>query len=74
MAIDKLLARGAKVGVCGVAMTVLSGMAAGAAKMDKEAVHKEWIAGLIPGVVVAPSGVLAVHRAQEKGCTYCYAG
>jgi intracellular sulfur oxidation DsrE/DsrF family protein len=74
MAMDKVLARGAKVAVCGVAMTVFSGMAADAAKADKQAVYKEWVAGLIPGIVIAPSGVLAVHRAQEKGCTYCSAG
>jgi intracellular sulfur oxidation DsrE/DsrF family protein len=73
MAVDKLLEHGAKIAVCGFALTVLSGMAAGAAKMDKDAVKKEWVAGVIPGIVVAPSGVLAVHRAQEKGCTYCSA-
>jgi len=25
-------------------------------------------------VQVVPSGVLAVSRAQEKGCSYCFAG
>ena len=31
--------------------------------------------GLLPGFTLVPSGVLAVHRAQEKAkCTYCYAG
>jgi intracellular sulfur oxidation DsrE/DsrF family protein len=74
MALDKLLARGARIGVCNVALTGRSGRAADAMKLDKETVKKEWIAGLLPGVVVIPSGVLGVHRAQEKGCTYCYAG
>jgi hypothetical protein len=74
MAIDKLLARGAKIGLCNVALNALSGRAADAMKLDKEEVKKEWIAGIIPGIVVVPSGVLAVHRAQEKGCTYCHAG
>jgi intracellular sulfur oxidation DsrE/DsrF family protein len=44
--------------------------------MQKDAaeVKKEWIAGLLPGIQVMPSGVWAVGRAQEHGCTYCYAG
>ena len=74
MALDKLLARGVKIGICNVALTGRAGRAADAMKLDKETVRKEWVAGLLPGVVVVPSGVLAVHRAQEKGCTYCYAG
>jgi hypothetical protein len=74
MALGKLLARGIKMGVCNVALTGRSGRAADALKLDKDTVKKEWIAGLLPGVVVIPSGVLGVHRAQEKGCTYCYAG
>ncbi len=71
---DKLLARGAKVAACGVALAGRSASSAEAFKMDKEQVKAEWLAGLLPGVVVAPSGVLAVHRAQEKGCSYCYGG
>ena len=74
MAIDKLLARGAKIGLCNVALNALSGRAATAMNLDKEEVKKEWTAGIIPGIVVVPSGVVAVHRAQEKGCTYCHAG
>jgi len=37
-------------------------------------VKADWVAGLMPGVQVVPSGVLAVSRAQEKGCNYCFAG
>jgi intracellular sulfur oxidation DsrE/DsrF family protein len=42
--------------------------------LDPAAVKADWVAGLIPGVQVVPSGVLAVARAQEKGCAYCFAG
>jgi intracellular sulfur oxidation DsrE/DsrF family protein len=36
--------------------------------------HKEWAANLLPGAYLVPSGVLAVHRAQNPGkCTYCAA-
>jgi hypothetical protein len=74
MAIEKLTARGAVITCCNVALTVLSGLAAGAAGLPKDTAIAEWRAGLLPGVHVVPSGVLAVGRAQEKGCSYCYAG
>jgi hypothetical protein len=37
-------------------------------------VKKDWISGILPGIQLVPSGVMAVNRTQEKGCTYCYAG
>jgi len=72
--LEALLASGAQVGCCNVALTVYSGMVAQKTGMDAAAVKAEWVAGLIPGVQVVPSGVLAVARAQEKGCTYCFSG
>jgi len=71
-----MLGNGHVVVVCDVALSVLSAMAAKAAGLSvtPEDAHKEWRANLIPGVMPVPSGVLAVHRAQEKGkCTYCNA-
>jgi intracellular sulfur oxidation DsrE/DsrF family protein len=72
--VDRLLARGVQVTCCNVALTVLSGMLSKNAGKSPDEAKKEWIAGMIPGVVIVPSGVLAVNRAQEKGCTYCNAG
>jgi len=72
--LEALLASGAQVGCCNVALTVFSGMVAQKIGMDAAAVKAEWVAGLLPGVQVVPSGVLAVARAQEKGCVYCFAG
>jgi hypothetical protein len=74
MALEKLMARGAVVTVCNVALTILSGLAAQAAGLPKEKAKAEWTAGMFKGVHIVPSGVLAVGRAQEKGCTYCFAG
>ncbi len=74
MAVDLLQQRGAIFTCCNVALTFISGMAAGKAGVPKEAAKQEWIDGLLDGVTLVPSGVLAVNRAQEKGCTYCYAG
>ncbi|HTY06390.1 MAG TPA: twin-arginine translocation signal domain-containing protein [Gemmatimonadales bacterium] len=74
--IDDLIAKGVLVGVCNVALTVFSGMLAG--KMGGgatgDSVRSDLIANLVPGVQVVPSGVLAVNRTQEKGCTYTFAG
>lgn len=72
--VEQLLAKGVLFGVCNVALTVYSGMVAAKMSMDAAAVKAEWVGGLIPGVQVVPSGVLAVARTQEKGCGYCFAG
>ena len=72
--VEELMARGAIVTACNVAISVLSGMAATAAGLPPENAKADWLANLIPGVVVVPAGVLAVNRAQENHCTYCYAG
>ena len=66
--------RGVVLVACNMALTVLSGMAAPKASVTADVAKKDWAANLIPGVVLAPSGVYAVNRAQESGCTYCYGG
>jgi len=74
MALDKLAARGVKFGVCGMAIWHWSGVVAQKMGMEHEAVRKEWVSGVLPGVQVVPSGVLAINGAQARGCTYCFAG
>ncbi len=75
MAVDKLQPRGVTFVVCNVAHTLISGMLGEKMGMTADAAKAEFEKGLIPGFTLVPSGVLAVHRAQEKGkCTYCYAG
>lgn len=71
---DKLIARGVVIAVCNIAIQKLSEMASKGAGVKPEDALKEWTAGVIPGAFVVPSGVLAVGRTQEKGCTYCFAG
>lgn len=58
---------------CSLAITVLSGMAAEGAGVSAEQAKAEWLAGLIPGAIAVPSGVYAVNRAQQAGCTFCSA-
>ncbi len=72
--VKKLQARGVMFCVCDLALTVYSGVVAKSMNQNPEEVKKDWVAGLLPGVQVVPSGVWAVGRAQEKGCGYCYAG
>ncbi len=75
MAIEDLLKSGALIGICDMAMTFYSKVVfAPMLKMDADVIKKDWVAGVLPGIQVVPSGVVAVNRAQEHGCTYCFAG
>jgi hypothetical protein len=74
MALDRLMAKGAVVGACNVALQVQSKMLAGNAGVSAEDAAKEWAANIIPGVTILPSGTWGVNRAQEAGCTYCAGG
>ncbi len=74
MALNELIDSGVLVGVCDMALTVYSKMAAEKMKMSPEDCKKEWVAGVFPGIQIVPSGVLAINRAQERGCTYCWGG
>lgn len=72
--INELQDSGVMFCVCDAAMTVYS--AAVAAQLGKDAaeVKKDWVAGLLPNIQPMPSGVWAINRAQEHGCSYCFAG
>ena len=74
MAVDELLAKGVQFGICNVALTVYSGMFAKSMGLQADAVKRDWVANLLPGIQVVPSGVIAVNRTQEHGCAYCFAG
>lgn len=72
--INELQSSGVMFCACNMAITVFSAVAADMMKMDPETVKKEWMAGVLPDIQVVPSGVWALGRAQEHGCTYCFAG
>jgi intracellular sulfur oxidation DsrE/DsrF family protein len=72
--IKALQDRGAMFCVCDMALTVYSSMIAQKMNLEPEEVKKDWVAGVLPGVQVVPSGVWAIGRAQENGYGYCYAG
>lgn len=73
-AVEKLVARGVKFGVCNMAITFYSMMFAQQMGMQAADVKADWLANVLPGYAVVPSGVVAVNGAQAKGCSYCYAG
>jgi hypothetical protein len=56
---------------CNHALQVISGWAAGKAGVNPEEAKQDFIAGVIPGVYLVSTGVYAVNRAQQAGCTYC---
>jgi intracellular sulfur oxidation DsrE/DsrF family protein len=72
--INELQADGVMFCICDVAMTVYSHVIGGMMKMDPAEVKKEWVANLIPGVQVVPSGIWAVGRAQEHNCAIVAVG
>lgn len=72
--INELQDSGVMFCVCDMALTVFSAVAAQGMNKDAAEVKKEWVAGILPGIQIVPSGVWAVGRAQEHGCGYCFAG
>ena len=72
--IEDLQASGVLIGACDLALTFYSKGVAKTMNMDAAEVKKEWVAGVLPGIQIVPSGVFAVNRTQEAGCTYCFAG
>ncbi len=55
---------------CDLAMHGMAGTIAQNTKQISSTVYDELAANLVPGVIMQPTGVYAVHRAQEAGCTY----
>lgn len=55
---------------CDIATRGMSAILARKTKGDRHTIYEELKANLIPGVILQPSGIYAVHRAQEAGCTY----
>ncbi|HEU4633261.1 MAG TPA: hypothetical protein VFS22_04705 [Flavisolibacter sp.] len=72
--VNDLQEKGVMFCVCNAAITVYSAVVAQSMNMKAEDVKKDWVAGLLPGIQIVPSGVWAVGRAQEHGCAYCFAG
>lgn len=68
--LDTLIARGAVVLGCDLALGGLTGLLMQAEGMKREEASRTVREHLLPGVTVMPSGIFAVTRAQEEGCQY----
>jgi hypothetical protein len=55
---------------CDLATRGQAGLIAERTKGDATAIYEELKANLVSGLILQPTGVYAVHRAQEAGCTY----
>lgn len=55
---------------CDLATRGQAAVVAERTKGNSKAIYEELKANLVPGVILQPTGVYAVHRAQEAGCTY----
>jgi intracellular sulfur oxidation DsrE/DsrF family protein len=71
--VAELVKTGVLVGACNMALKVAGLTIAKQTGGDADAIHKELVDNVLPGIQVVPSGVMAVGRAQEMGCKYCFA-
>ena len=70
-ALDKFLSRGGIALGCSLAMDLLVvRMIVEKDKTTEDVARKKALSMLVPGVIMQPSGIFAVIRAQEAGCTY----
>jgi hypothetical protein len=68
--LDSLIAHGAIVLGCNMALGGFADRIAERTKQPKGAVHAELKSALVPGVTLVPSGVFGVIRAEQAGCAY----
>jgi len=72
-ALPNQIAAGAIVLACAMALQKCIGLIADSEKIPHADAEKRAISYLIPGVILQPSGVFAVIRAQEAGASYIIA-
>lgn len=72
--VNALQPRGAVFIFCNNVLRFVTRTLAGETGATYAATRSELIAGLLPNVTVVPAMVVAIGLAQERGCTYVYAG
>lgn len=68
--LSSLATRGAVLLACNRALMHLATTEATKRKQDLEQTKAEFRAAVLPGVILQPSGIYAVTRAQEAGCSF----
>ena len=69
-ALDSLMARGVTILCCNLALRRAVSIVASKDGVDQDTARAKVLANLVPGVIVMPSGIFAVTRAQEAGCNF----
>jgi hypothetical protein len=69
-AMPKQMARGVTVLACNLALEGMAEIVQRADGVDQAEAHKRAVAGLVPGVILQPSGVFAAVLAGQAGCAY----
>jgi len=70
VALDKYIGRGGIALACNLAFDDMIGLVTKKDGGTPESARKTALAGLLPGVVMQPSGVFAALHAQDVGCKY----
>jgi hypothetical protein len=70
VSVKAMQARGTIFWQCNVALGVIARQLADARKLPADDVRQDLVAGLVPGVRLVPSHVMALALAQERGFTY----
>jgi hypothetical protein len=68
--LDSLMARGAIVLCCNLALMRMAGMLAKADGIPRDQAQQAMMDAVLPGVIRMPSGVFATSRAEEAGCLF----
>jgi hypothetical protein len=71
--LDRLVARGAHIIVCGLATNLYAGQIAGEGG-DRAAVYKELESNMVANAHIMSAGVVGITRAQEYGYSMIYVG
>ena len=72
--IKDLQSRGSMFCVCDLATRVYGSAVASKMNLDPDDVYAEMIEGILPGIKLEPSGVMALGRATNENCAYIFAG
>jgi len=70
VALDKFVAHGGIALACNLAFDDMIQLVSKKDGTTGEAARKTALAGIVPGVILQPSGVFAALRAQDAGCKY----
>ncbi|HEV3153516.1 MAG TPA: hypothetical protein VGZ02_06920 [Candidatus Baltobacteraceae bacterium] len=70
VSVERLIAQGGSFFVCHNALSGLAHAAAALLKRPYRPVYEQLLAGVVPGALVVPAGVMAINAAQEAGFTY----